>query len=105
MDGFKAEIMAPTLKGLKAEKLQFSGVIFFGVMITEKGNYLLEYNLRMGDPETQAVLNLLDSDLLELIEACVDKKLAGVEPVWKEGAACCVVLASRRLPRIIRKGL
>ena len=104
MEGIKAEILAPTLKGLKAENLLFSGVIFFGVMITEKGNYLLEYNLRMGDPETQAVLSLLDSDLLELIQACVNNKLAGITPVWKDGASCCVVLASGGYPGSYAKG-
>ena len=65
---FKSDIMEPTLKGMQSEGMDFAGVIFFGLMITKKGVYLLEYNMRMGDPETQAVLPLLENDLLELIE-------------------------------------
>ena len=61
---FKLDIMEPTLKGMQAEGMDFAGVIFFGLMITKKGVYLLEYNMRMGDPETQAVLPLLEKDLL-----------------------------------------
>ena len=64
---FKSDIMQPTLKGIQAEEMDFAGVIFFGLMITKKGVYLLEYNMRMGDPETQAVLPLLENDLLELM--------------------------------------
>ncbi|WP_299575752.1 phosphoribosylamine--glycine ligase, partial [uncultured Leptotrichia sp.] len=72
---FKSDIMDPTLKGMQSEGMDFAGVIFFGLMITKKGVYLLEYNMRMGDPETQAVLPLLENDLLELIEKSFDKKL------------------------------
>ena len=72
---FKSDIMEPTLKGMQAEGMDFAGVIFFGLMITKKGVYLLEYNMRMGDPETQAVLPLLENDLLELIEKSFEKKL------------------------------
>ena len=71
---FKSDIMEPTLKGMQSEGMDFAGVIFFGLMITKKGVYLLEYNMRMGDPETQAVLPLLENDLLELIEKSFDKK-------------------------------
>ncbi len=101
---FEQGIMAATLKGLQSEGLQFTGVIFFGIMITEKGMYLLEYNLRMGDPETQAVLNLLETDLLDVIEATVSGNLDKIEMKWKEGSACCVVLASGGYPGSYKKG-
>jgi len=104
METFRRDILEPTLTGLKEEHLTFSGVIFFGLMINEKGVYLLEYNLRMGDPETQAVLSLLDSDLLELIEASVSGRLDRISPSWKKGAACCVVLASGGYPGSYGKG-
>lgn len=72
-ESFKNDIMNPTLKGMQAEGMDFEGVIFFGLMITAKGVYLLEYNMRLGDPETQAVLPLLENDLLELVEYSFDK--------------------------------
>ena len=75
-ESFKNDIMNPTLKGIQAEGMDFEGVIFFGLMITKKGVYLLEYNMRLGDPETQAVLPLLENDLLELVEYSFDKKLS-----------------------------
>jgi phosphoribosylamine--glycine ligase len=104
MDIFKTEIMMPTLKGLEMEGLQFSGIIFFGLMITDKGVYLLEYNLRMGDPETQAVLSLMDSDLLDLIESTVNSSLDRVTLKWKKGYCCCVVMASGGYPESYKKG-
>ena len=85
---FKSDIMEPTLKGMQYEGMDFAGVIFFGLMITKKGVYLLEYNMRMGDPETQAVLPLLENDLLELIEKSFDKKLSEVKVNWKPLHSC-----------------
>jgi phosphoribosylamine--glycine ligase len=67
-------------------------------MITKKGVYLLEYNVRMGDPETQAVLPLMKSDFVDLIQAAVSKKLSDFKLEWKEGACCCVVAASKGYP-------
>ena len=95
---FMQEILAPTLAGIQAEQMDFAGVIFFGVMITQNGIYLLEYNMRLGDPETQAVLPLLESDLLTLFEASIEKRLDQVELSWHPGATCCVVLASGGYP-------
>lgn len=95
---FIRDILEPTLRGIQAEKMDFAGVIFFGVMITKNGVYLLEYNMRMGDPETQAVLPLMESDLLELINATLDKQLALFDIKWRSGATCCVVLASGGYP-------
>ncbi len=99
---FQEQILEPTLDGLIKDKLQFSGVIFFGLMITHKGVYLLEYNLRMGDPETQAVLPLLKSDLLEITQ----KTIAGekIDVQWKEQCSCCVVMASGGYPKTYNKG-
>lgn len=75
LEDFNENILKPTLKGIQKENLKFSGIIFFGIMITKKGPYLLEYNLRMGDPETEAVLPLMDSDLLNLILMSINKEL------------------------------
>lgn len=101
---FKENIMNPTLKGIQAEGMDFEGVIFFGIMITEKGVYLLEYNMRLGDPETQAVLPLLENDLLELIESSFDKKLSEVNIRWKELYSCCVVGVAEGYPENYKKG-
>ncbi|BBM57517.1 phosphoribosylamine--glycine ligase [Leptotrichia trevisanii] len=101
---FKSDIMELTLKGMQAEGMDFAGVIFFGLMITKKGVYLLEYNMRMGDPETQAVLPLLENDLLELIEKSFDKKLSEVKVNWKSLHSCCVVAAAGGYPESYKKG-
>ena len=101
---FKENIMNPTLKGIQAEGMDFEGVIFFGIMITEKGVYLLEYNMRLGDPETQAVLPLLENDLLELIESCFDKKLLEININWKPLHSCCVVGVAEGYPENYKKG-
>ena len=101
---FKEKIMKPTLKGIQAEGMDFEGVIFFGIMITEKGVYLLEYNMRLGDPETQAVWPLLENDLLELIDSCFDKKLSEINVRWKELHSCCVVGVAEGYPENYKKG-
>lgn len=99
---FLKDILEPTLKGLIEEELLFSGVIFFGLMITKKGVYLLEYNLRFGDPETQTILPLMKSDLLEVIE----KSNAGESFTldWEDKKACCVVMVSGGYPKAYEKG-
>lgn len=96
---FELSIMKPTLEGINAEKLDYKGIVFFGIMITKNGVYLLEYNVRMGDPETQAVLSLLESDFMELILKTLDKDLENYNIVWKKGAACCVIAASSGYPK------
>lgn len=101
---FKENIMNPTLKGIQAEGMDFEGVIFFGIMITEKGVYLLEYNMRLGDPETQAVLPLLENDLLELIESSFNKKLSEININWKPLHSCCVVGVAEGYPENYKKG-
>ncbi|MDR3258894.1 MAG: phosphoribosylamine--glycine ligase [Fusobacteriaceae bacterium] len=101
---FVKDIMEPTLNGIKSEKMDFSGVIFFGLMITKKGVYLLEYNMRMGDPETQVILPLLESDLLNILECGIDKNLRNIDIKWSKNTACCVVLASGGYPESYKKG-
>ncbi len=102
---FYKDILEPTLEGIKAEKMDFEGVIFFGLMITSKGVYLLEYNMRLGDPETQAVLPLLKDDLLSLIEITLNKKLGeNVNIAWKQMASCCVVASAGGYPEAYKTG-
>lgn len=71
-DAFNEDILQPTLQGLKAENMNFSGIIFFGLMVTKEGVYLLEYNMRMGDPETQALLPLLENNLVDIFNNAID---------------------------------
>lgn len=101
---FEENIMNNTLQGIREEGFYFKGIIFFGLMITKKGSYLLEYNVRMGDPETQSVLNLMESDLLELIEAALNEDLEKAEVKWNTGACVNVVLASKGYPGSFVKG-
>ncbi|NFV12804.1 phosphoribosylamine--glycine ligase [Clostridium sporogenes] len=101
---FNENILKPTLKGLQKENLKFSGIIFFGIMITKNGAYLLEYNLRMGDPETEAILPLMESDLLDLILISINKKLKNASIKWKRDCSTCVVAASKGYPEKYEKG-
>lgn len=98
MDAFRRDILEPTLRGIQAEGMNFAGVIFFGLMVTARGVYLLEYNMRFGDPETQAVLPLLDSELLDAVQAALDRRLDANVFRWKDAHACCVVAASKATP-------
>ena len=99
---FQNFILKPTQQGLAKEGLQFSGVIFFGLMVTSNGVYLLEYNMRFGDPETEAVLPLMESDLLEIILKSNQGESFNVQ--WKNQHACCVVMASGGYPLNYDKG-
>ncbi len=92
---FEENIMAKTLAGIQAEGYDFKRIIFFGLMITKKGTYILEYNVRRGNPETQSVLYLMESDLLEVIEAAMNEGVVGVEIRWSKGTYVNVVLASK----------
>lgn len=104
LESFNKEILQPTLKGIQEEKMDYTGIIFFGLMITKKGVYLLEYNVRLGDPETQVVLYLMKSDLVDIINAALDKKLSDFDLQWYEGNACCVVAASKGYPKSYNTG-
>jgi phosphoribosylamine--glycine ligase len=98
LDAVLKTIVKPTLSGLRAEGVVYRGVLFIGLMLTPEGVKVLEYNVRFGDPETQAVLPLLESDLLELLEATAAGRLAEVTPRWSAGASACVVLAAPGYP-------
>ena len=101
---FVSAIVIPTLKGMEAEKIDYRGFIFFGLMVCEGQCYLLEYNVRLGDPETQAVLPLLDSDFAALCEAILDRELKNFPIKWKAGAVCAPVAAAEGYPLSYRKG-
>ena len=104
MKDFEENIMANTLTGIREEGFDYKGIIFFGIMITKKGTYLLEYNVRMGDPETQSVLYLMESDLVEVIEAALREELYKTTIKWKDGVCINVVLASDGYPGKFVKG-
>lgn len=91
-------ILKPAINGLRLEGTPFVGVLYAGLMLTQNGIRALEFNCRFGDPETQAVLPLLETDLLDIAEACVNGTLQDVNIRWKDGAAVCVVLASKGYP-------
>ena len=98
------EIFVPTVEALRSEGREFKGVIFFGLMLTEDGPKVLEYNARFGDPETQVVLPRMKNDLLEVMEACTDGTLDKIELEFEDNAAVCVVLASDGYPVKYEKG-
>ena len=91
-------IAQPTLRGMAEEDIPFSGVLYIGLMMTPRGPQVLEFNARFGDPETQAILLRLESDLVEALEACIDGRLADTELRWTPGASACVVASSAGYP-------
>ncbi|MBQ9852538.1 MAG: phosphoribosylamine--glycine ligase [Ruminiclostridium sp.] len=97
-------IFLPTMKAMNAEGRTFKGCLYFGLMLTEKGPKVIEYNCRFGDPETQVVLPLLESDLLTVMEATAQGKLAETEVKFADKHACCVVLASNGYPKAYQSG-
>ena len=97
-------IFKPTVAAMAAEGRPFKGVLYFGLMLTPKGPKVIEYNARFGDPETQAVLSRLDSDLYDIFNAVIDEKLEETDIRWKDDAACCVVMASGGYPKAYEKG-
>ncbi|MCB9758563.1 MAG: phosphoribosylamine--glycine ligase [Alphaproteobacteria bacterium] len=100
----EAEVIAPTLRGLAAEGAPYRGVLYAGVMLTPDGPRVLEFNCRFGDPETQALVPLLDGDLAEIMLACATGALDPARVTWREGSAATVVLASQGYPGPYRKG-
>jgi phosphoribosylamine--glycine ligase len=97
-------IVAPTLSGMSADGNTFSGVLYPGLMLTKNGPKILEYNARFGDPETETYMRLLETDLLEIVNACVDQKLDKIKIKWKPDYACTVMLASGGYPGPYEKG-
>ncbi|WP_018460696.1 phosphoribosylamine--glycine ligase [Thermus oshimai] len=98
-------ILRPLLEGLEAEGVVYRGVVYAGLMLTKEGPKVLEFNARFGDPEAQALLPLLENDLVELALRVAEGRLAGTRLSWKEGASACVVLAAPGYPESPRKGI
>ena len=97
-------IYQPTVDAMAAEGRPFKGIIFFGLMLTEKGPRVLEYNARFGDPEAQVVLPRMKNDILDVMEACIDGTLDQIQLAFEDNAAVCVVLASEGYPVSYEKG-
>lgn len=98
-------IFLPTMHAMNKEGRPFSGCLYFGLMLTPRGPYVIEYNCRFGDPETQVVLPLLKTDFLEIVLAVCEKRLGSMTIEWESGAAACVVLASGGYPGKYETGL
>ena len=98
------KIFLPTIAAMNAEGRTFKGCLYFGLMLTEDGPKVIEYNCRFGDPETQVVLPLLESDLLEIMMATAEEKLDKCEVKFTKGAACCVIMASHGYPEKYESG-
>ncbi|KQR94884.1 phosphoribosylamine--glycine ligase [Chryseobacterium sp. Leaf180] len=99
---FEKNILEPTVTGLKAEGFGFKGIIFFGLMITKNGTYLLEYNMRFGDPETQVLMALMENNLLDVINDCMSNKEINLK--FRDEKAVCLVMCSGGYPRNIELG-
>lgn len=100
----RKEIFEPTIAAMEQEGRPFQGVLYFGLMLTEKGPYVIEYNCRFGDPETQVILPLLKTDFVEVIEAVENKTLGDLDIQWEDAACACVILASGGYPQKYHKG-
>ena len=98
------EIFLPTIRAMKTEGRPFQGCLYFGLMLTPKGPKVIEYNCRFGDPETQVVLPLLESDLLTVMRATTEGTLAQTEVKFSDKSACCVILASQGYPQKYQSG-
>ncbi len=98
------KIFIPTMNAMNAEGRTFKGCLYFGLMITKDGPKVIEYNCRFGDPETQVVLPLLESDLLTIMMAVTDSRLAETEVRFSDKHACCVIVASKGYPEHYEKG-
>lgn len=104
-DNVYANIIVPTMNAMNSENRKFKGVLYFGLMLTDKGVKVLEYNARFGDPETQVVLPRLKTDLFEIFDSIIDERLNEINIEWKDDAAVCVILASGGYPEAYEKGL
>ena len=98
------DIVCPTIAGLSEEGIPYTGFLYFGLMLTDSGPMVLEYNCRLGDPETQAIMMRMDFDLAEAFDAVASRKLDRFQPTWKPGASVCVVMASCGYPGPIETG-
>ena len=104
-DVIERSIVAPTLAGIAAEGMLYRGVLYLGLMLTPDGPKVLEYNVRFGDPEAQAVLPLLAGNAPELLLAVAEGRLAGADVAWRGGASVCVVMAAPGYPEAPRRGV
>lgn len=100
----REKILLPTIDAMNKEGRKFKGVLYFGLMRTDEGMKVVEYNARFGDPETQVVLPMLKTDLLDIFEAVTDERLSDIKIEWEDGACVCVVLASGGYPESYEKG-
>ncbi len=100
----RKHIYQPTVDAMAAEGREFKGIIFFGLMLTEDGPKVLEYNARFGDPEAQVVLPRMKNDIMDVVQACIDGKLDEIDLQFEDNAAVCVVLASKGYPVSYEKG-
>lgn len=98
------EVFRPMVEGMAAEGIPFKGILYAGLMITEGGPKVVEFNVRMGDPEAQAVLYRLETDLLDVFDAILEQRLDQMQLKWKDDAAICVVMASEGYPGSYQKG-
>jgi phosphoribosylamine--glycine ligase len=98
------DILQPTIDGMRSEGMEFKGVLFTGLMMTKNGPKVLEYNVRFGDPETQSLLALMEGDLAEVMVACAEGKLSGVDVKVSERSAATVVVAAGGYPGSYAKG-
>ena len=103
-DWILRHIAEPTVRGMAEEETPFAGVLYCGLIITARGPQVLEFNARFGDPETQAILLRLESDLVDALEACIDGRLADTELRWTPGASACVVASSAGYPGSYKTG-
>jgi phosphoribosylamine---glycine ligase len=103
-DTCHSKIFMPTIQAMEKEGRPFKGVLYFGLILTEDGPKVLEYNARFGDPETQAILPLLETDLLDVLEAVIDEKLSLLDIHFKKKASVCVVMASGGYPNAYEVG-
>ncbi len=102
---FRTKVMLPVLEAVKNEGIEYRGVLYFGLMVTGDGIKVLEFNCRFGDPETQVILPRLESDLVEVMNSVVDKRLSKQHIRWSDKSCVCVVLASGGYPGSYQKGL
>jgi phosphoribosylamine--glycine ligase len=105
MQKIKEQIIIPTLKALNKQGHPFRGILFPGIMLTKDGPKVIEFNARFGDPETQVYMPLLETDILEIMLACIDGTLKHTKIRWSKKSCCCVILASKGYPGKFKKGL
>ncbi len=105
MREIEEKVVLPTIRALEKQGRLFKGILFPGIMITDNGPKVIEFNTRFGDPETQSYMRILETDLIDILLACVNGKLKDQEIKWNDKAACCIVAASGGYPGDYKKGL